>query len=98
MKITLRIPTKDPYAFLEVEFEGEEAELDADQVVEVYEEYTRALNPKVGVGLEAKDFNHALDEYLETGALLGEKYLAMNQEQQNILQCIKRSRARTKQT
>jgi hypothetical protein len=94
LPITLRIPTADQYAYIEVPFFGS-----AD---DAFAEYQRLMAMvKGGEGLEPKEFNAILDEYLATGKI-GETadfdpgvFDRMNLDQQMIIQAIKRSRART---
>jgi hypothetical protein len=43
-----------------------------------------------------KDFNKVLDHYLITGKMKSEHYEMMSEEQQNIIQIIKRAFARIK--
>lgn len=47
MKYTLRIPTKEQYAYIEAEYEG-----DADGAVAAYQELTRAVQGGTGVGMK----------------------------------------------
>lgn len=47
MKYILRIPTKEQYAYIEAEYEG-----DADGAVAAYQELTRAVQGGTGVGMK----------------------------------------------
>lgn len=87
-KTTIRIPT-DPYAYLEVDYEGE-----PDEVVGVYQQFTKLLKPQAG--LPAKEWNSALDRYLVNNDLDAEVYESMSREQKDLIQEIKRSLARIK--
>lgn len=90
MKATLRIPTLDPYAYVEVEMDGTEGE-----IIEQYSHLTQLV--RGGTGLPDADFRRVLDRYLwGDGHMLAEEYETMNLDQQSIIQTIKRSRARNK--
>ena len=88
--ITLRIPTKDPYAYLEVQFDG-----GAEEAVAEYHRVTALVAGKPG--MEPKEFNAVLDAYLTNNKIQGDPgmFEIMSQEQIGIMQAIKRSRART---
>lgn len=91
MKVTYRIPTAEQYAYVEVE--GDEKS--AESIAENYRNLTKAITG--GTGMDTKDFNKVLDKYIwGDGTMLADEYAAMNLEQQSIIQCIKRSRARNK--
>lgn len=66
MKITYRIPTKDQYAFLEVE-ESERPDHDVRAIREVYDELISIF--RNGEGLPVKDFNRCIDSYVKDGKL-----------------------------
>lgn len=63
MKYTLRVPTKEPYAYIETEFEG-----DANEAVAAYQELTRAVQGGMGLGMKA--FAAILVEYVKTGGIV----------------------------
>ncbi len=88
--ITLRIPTADQYAYIEVPFDGT-----ADDAFVEYQRLTAMV--RGGEGLEPKAFNAILDEYLTTDKITGDPGMVsdMSLDQQMIIQSIKRSRART---
>lgn len=90
MKATLRLPTKDQYAYIELETEV----MSADDAVVAYNDAMRLLKPSEG--LPAKEFNAFLDKYLteNTGDL--ETYNRMNQQQKDVIQEIKKSFKRLK--
>lgn len=86
----LRIPTADPYAYIEVQFEGT-----PDEAFVEYQRLTTIV--KGGTGLEPREFNRVLDQYLwGDGHMQAHEYEEMNLDQQTIIQVIKRSRARNK--
>src|ERR1700733_12554855 len=90
MKAILRLPTLEQYAYIECEFEGTE-----EEIVDEYKKLKMLVTGSVG--LDTKDFNRVLDKYIwgdET--MLADEYAVMNLEQQNIVQPIKRTRARNK--
>jgi hypothetical protein len=88
--IEIRIPLPEPFAYLNVPFEGT-----AD---EAWTEFQRLMVlTKGGTGLEPKEFNRVLDRYLwGDGSMEADEYGFMNLDQQSIIQTIKRSRARNK--
>lgn len=88
----LRIPTADPYAYIEVQFDGT-----ADEAFEEYKRLTSLV--KGGAGLERKDFIKVLDEYLTTKTLSGDPGVLaeMSDDQLLVIQEIKKSFARTNQ-
>ena len=57
-KHTLRIPCREQYAYIEVEFEGT-----SDEAVAEYERLTRMVAEE---GLPTKEWNRFLDDYLST--------------------------------
>lgn len=61
-KVTLRIPTREPYAFVELVLEGATVE----EAKEYYDNWIRTFNT-VGLGVTLKEFNSFLDCYLSTG-------------------------------
>ena len=88
MKYTLRIPTVQ-YGYIETEFEG--------TAEEAFEEHNRLINlHNGGEGISTQAFNDCLDEFLSEGTGNTETYLAMNKEQQGIIQAIKKSFNRIK--
>lgn len=93
MKITLRIPTADQYAFAEIVFEDAELKngFGPESLKEEYDKYIRAF--KVNEGLSPKEWNAALDEYLSTNNLKDgvNLYQLMSPTQQQCFQEIKKS-------
>jgi hypothetical protein len=88
MKATLRVPT-ETYAYIEIETEVESPE-------EAVAEYRRlAKLYKSGTGLPDKDYNRILDAYIwENKGMQVTEWEAMNEDQQFLVQAIKRSRKR----
>jgi hypothetical protein len=87
--IRIHIPTAQ-YEFVEIDLP------DSTTPVEVktkYDEYVRAF--KVNEGISTKEFNSALDRYLNDGTGDTETYLNMSPDQQRIFQEIKKSIKRT---
>lgn len=94
MKTVLRIATKDPFCFMEVEHDEH---LSAAEVVERYGELYQAYwnRQKVGEGLDKKTFDAMLDDYIwNGGSWKEEQFSKLNEEQQTIVQAIKRSKNR----
>ena len=65
MKITLRIPTADPYAYMEIETDST-----PDEAMTLYQEVSGKV--KGGEGLEPKAFNAILDELLTKKSISGD--------------------------
>jgi len=90
MKVQIRIPTEQ-YGYIEMEGQMdsfEEALTAHDAALLMY---------KGGKGMLPLDFNKVLDRYLwGDGSMLSEEYEAMNKVQQEVIQCIKRSKNRQK--
>lgn len=93
MKVILHIPTEQ-YGFVAIEVEDSSPE----KTAEVYREYAGAF--KVKTGLTAKEFNTALDAYINGNPMQPDTYYAMSPEQQKIIQelkkCFKRLDAKNK--
>jgi len=90
MKTTLRIPTLEQYAYCEFEFEGT-----AEEAIVEYRRLTKLISG--GVAMDTRDFNKVLDKYLwGDGTMKEEEYNTMDLSQQEIIQTIKRSKARNK--
>lgn len=87
MKITLRLPTKDQYAYIEVESEANSIE-DAHLA---YQDAMKLIQGVPSIGLPPKEWNLWLDTYLKTKTGDADKYAAMSAEQQRVIQEIKRS-------
>ena len=67
MKATLRIPTKEQFAYIEVEVEGSK-----EEILNQYQEFTQSIHG--GFGLDRLEFNKILDKYLTSGSILSEEY------------------------
>ena len=93
MKHTIHTPTAD-FAYVETEYESSTEQI----AVAVLEHTALVAGIKGGEGLDEKEFNRVLDEYLTTKTVVNgtEHYAAMNLQQQGVFQTIKRSFARTK--
>ena len=87
MKATLRIPTKEQFAYIEVEVEGTR-----EEIINQYQDFTEGVHG--GFGLERLEFNKILDNYLKSGTILSGEYEQLSSTQQNIIQEIKKSFAR----
>jgi hypothetical protein len=89
--ITLRVPTKEPYAYMEVQLDSP----DTTEAFRIYKDLTGMVQKDSS--LLEKEFNRVLDQYIwGTGTMTSEEYDAMSPGQQAIIQTIKRSRARNK--
>jgi hypothetical protein len=86
MKAKIRVAT-DMYEFIELEVEGSE-----EQLWDTYKSLKRKTIPQKG--LEAKEWNAALDRYLTNGDCDANVYGAMSDEQKRVIQEIKRSTKR----
>ena len=91
MKAQLRIPTAEAYAYIEVSVEGTE-----EEVIKQYHRLTNAV--RGGFGLDDKQFNACLDEYLTTNNIKNgtELYAEMSLSQQSVFQEVKKAMARLK--
>lgn len=66
MKYTLRVPTKEQYAYIECEIK-ESPFMGTEEVVAAYNELTRAVLGDTGLGMKA--FAALLVEYIQTGGI-----------------------------
>ena len=87
MTHTLRIPTTEQYAYIEFQVEGT-----PEEAIDEYRRLTKAVTG--GTGLDTREFNGVLDEYLWRNNLPVEDFEKLNIEQMEIMQAIKRSKAR----
>lgn len=85
----IRVPAEQ-FAYLETDIEGT-----PEEAVDLYRKITYLITQAKGI--ETKEFNAVLDEYLTTNKIDGDPGIIerMSVEQVAILQAIKRSRART---
>lgn len=92
MRHTIHTPTEQ-FGYVETEFDQTTLAGDA------YSLHTTLVEiAKPSTGMDSKDFNQILDEYLANGNIVGDPgvFQRMSVEQVAIIQAIKRSRARTK--
>ena len=102
MKTILRIPTREQYAFIEVQYEKDEC---ADPVAK-YNEITRYIHG--GPGVPVREFNHLIDDlYLgrpyttvEGVPFIGDDIMALlpklNIEQKGIFDALSHAKSRAK--
>ena len=88
-KASLRIPTEEQYAYLEIHHEGTIQEL-----LEAYNEATRAV--KVGIGLEVKEWNGVLDKYRSGKGIEADMWERCNKAQAWLLHELDKSDSRLK--
>lgn len=102
MKIIYRIPSKDPYGYVEIEKEinaTDKQHILAEEILAVEELESLMVLQKVGksdTGLPKKEMDTWLDTYLlsQTGDV--NQYSKMSDSQKECVQAIKRSLARIK--
>lgn len=100
MKIEIRVPTSDPYAFIDLEL-GPGEELTDDMIERASSDYIRAKSAILGnSGLPEKEFNSFIDRQLLGEANHMDEYQKMTLSQQGICQAIKKAlkRIEAKQT
>lgn len=85
-KITLRIPTKEQYAFVELNLE----DIEAEEAKELYDQWTYSFNND-GAGLPTKEWNFALDGYVKGGSMTVDMYDRMSYMQKLLIQELKKS-------
>lgn len=90
MKYTLRVPTKEQYAYIEQEFEGE-----ANDAVEAYNALTALV--RGADGISESEFNKFFDTYRTTGKPGDvDVWAQMSDYQKVIINELKKSYARNK--
>lgn len=89
--ITLRIPTSEQYAYVEICFDPQE-EMTADNVRKAYDEYTLAFRGKQG--LSEREFNDFLDNVMNDGNNHIDALEKLNDIQEYVYQSLKRAKAR----
>lgn len=98
MKATLRIPTNEQFAFVEIEFleTSQSTPITPEVVSEAYNAFTRVF--KAQGGIPEKDFNKLLDEYISTKTIVNgqDVYEKLSPAQRDVIQAIKRSYQRLK--
>ena len=82
-KAELTIPTEQ-YGNIRPTVEGT-----PEEIVQAYRDFSALTKPREG--LSSKEFNQALDRYLSEGTGDAEVYIAMSQEQQGVIQEIKKA-------
>ena len=92
MKITLRVPTQEQFAFVEIEFD--EDGMTAEQVRKAYDEYTLAF--KFVDGLEQREWNEVLDFYRQGKGMSEETMSRLNKAQAWLIHEIDKSDNRLK--
>lgn len=93
MKAHLRISTGQ-YEYIEanVDYKIESIDRVVDTYFALKDAYDRENKKRVsGIGIAQKEWNAALDRYLNDGTGETEQYVAMSPEQQRVLQEIKRA-------
>ena len=98
MKIELRIPATEQYAYIGLELADNEVLTD-EMIHDAVSNYRRATSLLRGTtGLPPKEWNAALDEYRKSGKLKNgvELYEKMSDHQKDVLQELKRSFNRDK--
>lgn len=97
MKITLRIPTKDPYAYAEIETETPNTEESIKDAKDTYDKYFQVFQEKEGLSDSA--FNDYLirlfDSNLEEYGDINDYHEQMTDKQRQVVQAIKRMSKRT---
>ena len=88
MKTTLRLPTSDQYAFIEIETEVGSVE----DAVHQYNQGMAALRPTEG--LPPKEWNSALDRYLQDQGMDPDVHARMGKAQQWLIHEIDKSSSR----
>lgn len=101
MKHTIRSATGQ-YEFVETEIDTNDiSAIGSNVALEAHHQVVAAMKGDVaGAGLGDNEFNGVIDVYLRTRQIPNgaEVYAMMSGEQQRVIQCIKRSFARTKNT
>lgn len=88
-KAILRIPTQEPYAYIELVVEGT-----PEMILEAYNEFTRLVKPVLG--LTERDFQPILDRYLQDNIMTSAEYESLGTEQKSLVQTLKRAFKRLK--
>lgn len=85
MKATLRVPTQEPYSFIELELEVP----DYHVAIETYRQMMESV--KGGSGLSDAEFDSFIQRQISGETNHIEDYNRMSLEQQKYVQCIKRA-------
>lgn len=97
MKIVLRLPAKEQYAYLEYTLEGPDTPEFADSAIDEYSRLTKAI--RGGSGLPDSEFNDWSQRYLNRETMTSEdleRYQYMSEDQKSKVQWAKRSFKRIK--
>ncbi len=86
-KASVRVPTGVDFAYLEIQVEGTPS-----AIIEAYDTFTRLV--KVGAGLENKEWNEALDRYMDGKGMAPDIHEKMNKAQQWLIHEIDKSKGR----
>jgi hypothetical protein len=90
MKLTVRVPTQE-YGYAEVEMEVPD-DMTAQEVATLYQETADAFKPQAG--LEKKEWNRILDQYLNKGGMTSDEGSVMSKEQQWLIHELDKAFAR----
>ena len=90
-KYELRVPTTEPYAYINCVMEGTH-----EEAVEAYHELTKMVHG--GFGIEGKEWNKVLDKYLAGGSMSADDGENMSKEQKWLIKEIDKSIARANYT
>ena len=88
-KITYRIPTKEPFAFVELVREMNDT-VSAETIRENYDELTKAFKEESGAGLPPKEWAQVRKGYIAGEPLSPDTFYAMNENQKFFIQEIKK--------
>lgn len=86
-KIILRIPTKEQFAFAEVQIDQPTT---AEEARDIYESFTKAFKEESGTGLPTKEWAQVRKSYLAGEPLSPDTFYAMNENQKFFIQEIKK--------
>lgn len=99
MRTTLRIPTKEQFAFVEIEIDAPDS-FTTEQVKAVYDDYTAVFTGKGGEGLPDQEWRDVIDHYLSGKPFVGDTIMEqigrMSEKQSFCMNEIKKSKARNK--
>lgn len=70
MKVTYRIPTKEQFAFVEIEMDVNQKGNPPELLFKQYREFIAEAQGKITAGLSEKDFVKVFCEYAQTGAIV----------------------------
>lgn len=88
-KARIRVPTAEPYAYLEIDAEGS-----PEAIFSAYERFNALV--KVGAGLPDKEWRGCLDKYLAGKGMSAENMEQMNAAQKWMIHELDKSATRTK--